>query len=133
MKLTFHRKRRIESTIDMTPMLDTLLQVHIAFMFLMSFAASTVRLDLPHAKSSQKADVRIVVSLNAENKMYLNDDLIDGDRLAGHLAPLFDKSDKREVVLRADQALSYKHVLLTIHTIKQAGATQIHLAHDEER
>lgn len=133
MKLTFHRKRKIESTIDMTPMLDTLLQVHIAFMFLMSFAASTVRLDLPQAKASDKADVRIVVSLSADNKLYLNDDLIEREHLAGHLAPLFAKSDKREVLLRADEALSYKRVLVAIHTIKQAGATQIHLAHDDER
>lgn len=132
--MKFHRKRKIESTIDMTPMLDTLLQVHIAFMFLMSFAASTVKLELPRAAAgAAKINQPIVVSINADNQMYLNEERIDPQDLPQRLPPLFDKTGKRDVLLRADHALSYKSILKAIRALGQAGATNVHLAHEDER
>jgi biopolymer transport protein ExbD len=133
--MKFHRKRKIESHIDMTPMLDTLLQVHIAFMFLMSFAASSaVKLNLPRAEAGEPQPERpVVVSIDEDNLMYLNDDLIHVEGLRGALAPLFEKSGKREVVLRADQGLSYQKVLKGLRAVAAAGATQVLLAYEEER
>lgn len=132
--MKFYRKRKVESTIDMTPMLDTLLQVHIAFMFLMSFAASSVKLDLPRAAAGEnKAVLPVVVSLDASNQMHLNEERIAPEDLGHRLAPLFEKSGKREVLLRADQSLAYKHILKAIRTITHAGAAHVHLAYEDDR
>jgi biopolymer transport protein ExbD len=130
----FHRKRKIESTIDMTPMLDTLLQVHIAFMFLMSFAAtSSIKLELPRAEAGErKAEVAVIVSLDAESQMFLNDEPIAVEELRGALAPLFVESGKREVILRADQSLAYQNVLRGLRAVSAAGATHVHLAYEEQ-
>lgn len=132
--MKLYRKRKVESTIDMTPMLDTLLQVHIAFMFLMSFAVSSVKLNLPSAAASEEKPVTpVVISLNAEKQMFLNNDPISAAELSDRLTPLFAKSGKREVLLRADHILPYRDVLGAINALRRAGVAQVHLAYEDER
>jgi len=129
----FHRRRRIDANIDMTPMIDTLLQIFVAFLLSMTFLSSSVRLSLPQAAAEVREPGRpVVVSLDANNQMYLNDDKVNPDELASRLPPLLENAGKAEVVLRADQSLAYKHVLRALVAVRQAGATNVQLAYEEE-
>lgn len=130
--MEFHRRRRIDATIDMTPMIDTLLQIFVAFLLSMTFLTSSVRLTLPQATADPKEQSRpIVVSLDANHQMYLNDEKVMPDDLPALLPPLLEKAGKTEVVLRADESLAYKHVLHALLTVRRAGATDVHLSYDE--
>lgn len=132
--MDFQPRKKIDAHIDMTPMIDTLLQLFLIFLISTTFVASAVRLDLPKAAVNQKpVKDPITVTLDADNRMFLNKDPIAGDELQRKLERLLPKAAKPEVLLRADQSLPYKHVMAAIAQIKGAGADTVHLAYDEER
>jgi len=132
--MDFHRRRRIEAGIDMTPMIDTLLQIFVAFLLSMTFLTSSVHLTLPQAAASAKEPARRVeVSIDAENRMFLNNEKVSPADLPSRLPALLAKAGKPEVDLRADQSLAYKHVLKALLALRQAGAADVHLKYDEAR
>ena len=132
--MEFPRRRKIEAHIDMTPIIDTLLQLFLIFLISASFVASAVRLELPKASVNQKSPSEpIVVSLDADNQMFLNREPIAVSDLRGKLNELLPKAKKQEVLLRADQSLAYKHIMRAIAEIKQAGVENINLAYDEDK
>jgi biopolymer transport protein ExbD len=132
--MEFPRRRKIEAHIDMTPIIDTLLQLFLIFLISASFVASAVRLELPKASVNQKSSGEpIVVSLDADNQMFLNKEPIAADALRGKLAELLPRAKKQDVLLRADQGLAYKHVMRAIAEIKHAGVENIDLAYDEDK
>jgi biopolymer transport protein ExbD len=131
--MDFHRRRKIDATIDMTPMIDTLLQLFVVFLLCMTFAASAVRLDLPQASVRQQApDTPVVVSLDENNNLYVNQEAVAREQLPGRLHALFAEGERREVTLRAHRTLAYATILDTLVEIQQAGVANIALAYDHE-
>ncbi|HMB06034.1 MAG TPA: biopolymer transporter ExbD [Isosphaeraceae bacterium] len=130
--MEFHRRRKVDTGIDMTPMIDTLLQLFVVFMLNMSFLASAVRLDLPKASGRQPAPTRaIVVSIDATNRVLIDNKPVARDGLRERLIALLQEGRGREVVLRADRTLPYGDVLEALIAIRQAGVNQMHLAYEE--
>src|SRR3954468_24282373 len=122
--MEFHRRRKIDAGIDMTPMIDTLLQLFVTFLMSMTFAASAVRLELPRATAGPATPATpIVISLDAAGRLFFNEEPITPDGLRDRLIGALAQGREREVTLRADQALPYKNVLRTLVAITQAGAT----------
>jgi biopolymer transport protein ExbD len=129
--MDLYRRRRIDAQIDMTPMIDTLLQLFMIFLLSASFVASSVQLDLPQAAAEQQRPGKpALVSLAADKQLFLNDaplELIDlrprlKTELAGMPSPL--------VVFRADRTLAYQQVLLVLVEIQATGAAQILLEYE---
>jgi biopolymer transport protein ExbD len=126
-----YRRRRIDAHIDMTPMVDTLLQLFMIFLMSATFVASNVRLTLPKASVERRATREpVVVSLDASEKVYLNDHQIASDELPAKLAALWEQSPERAVLLRADRKLPYERVLAVIVDIQAGGAKNIVMASD---
>jgi biopolymer transport protein TolR len=91
--MEFQRRRKIEANIDMTPMIDTLLQLFMIFLLSASFVASAVRLNLPKASSNQTGPIQaVVVSLDAGNHLFVNNDPTNLQELPTRLTTLFRKS-----------------------------------------
>jgi biopolymer transport protein ExbD len=132
--MEFQRRRKIDAGIDMTPMIDTLLQLFVTFLMSMTFAASAVRLELPKAAAgSTTPAVPIVISVDAAHRFFCNNEPIAPGELRSRLIASLGTSKEREVVLRADGALPYKDVLKALVEINHAGATNVHLAYEAER
>jgi biopolymer transport protein TolR len=127
----FRRRRKADAVIDMTPMIDTLLQLFVVFLLSMSFITSAVRLDLPQASLQQPApETPVVVTVDAGNNLFLNNDAVARDELPQRLATALATSQRREVLLRADRTLVYDKVLETIVGIQKGGAGNILLSYD---
>jgi biopolymer transport protein ExbD len=128
--MDFRYRRKIDPNIDMTPMIDTLLQLFVVFLLSMSFMSSAVRLELPQASLNQPApDAPIVVTLDADGKIHVNDEVIGRAELRGRLRMLLQKAKNRDVLLRADKSLVYDKIIPALVEMQQAGATQVHLAY----
>ncbi len=126
------RRRRIDATIDMTPMIDTLLQLFVVFLLSMSFVASAVRLDLPQASLQPKqADAPVAVSIDAAGNWFVNNEAVARDQLRFRLEAHFAQGNKREVLLRADRTLLYEKILEVMGEIQRSGASNIMLAYDQ--
>lgn len=130
--MQFRRRRKVDANIDMTPMIDTLLQLFVAFLLSMSFVASAVRLDLPKASASSTATADgIVVVLNAAQQLFVNDESVEAEALPARLQAMLVKSPGRKIVLRADRTLPYEKILQTLIGVQQAGVGQVQLAYDD--
>ena len=131
------RRRRIEAHIDMTPMIDTLLQLFLVFMVGATLASSTIDLDLPRAKKEASAprdlSRTVVVSLDAGNRVYLDKRPIPHTRLEREVRLLLQNSPELMVLLQADKKLVYEQVIQVIAEIQKTGVTRILLAYTPER
>lgn len=129
--MDIYRRRRINAQIDMTPMIDTLLQLFMIFLLSASFVASSVRLDLPQAAAEQHNPAKpAVVSINAENELFLNNAPVARADLRERLKVTLAKTQNRLVVLRADRTLAYQQVLLVLVEIQTTGVAQILLEYE---
>jgi biopolymer transport protein ExbD len=130
----FHRRRKIDAGIDMTPMIDTLLQLFLVFLLTATFAASAIPLNLPKASADQQAPSEaVIVSLDASNQVFINDEPVVQGELRGRLLTSLQKGKERKVILRGDRTLPYEKVLEALVVIQQARVPQVHLAFEEVR
>ncbi len=127
------RRRRIEAHIDMTPMIDTLLQLFLIFMVGTTLATSTIDIDLPRAKKNGAAsgDVPrvVVVSVDAGNRIYLENRPIPRNRLQADLRLMLQSSKELTVLLRADKKLVYEQFIQIMAEIRNTGATRVLLSY----
>lgn len=132
------RRRRIEAHIDMTPMIDTLLQLFLIFMVGATLASSSIDLELPRAKqatASPREQPRVViVAVDAANRIYLDNRLISRDRLCADVLLLQQSAGELTVHLQADRRLRYEQVIQVMVEIRKAGVTRVSLAyrHDDK-
>jgi len=127
------RRRRIEAHIDMTPMIDTLLQLFLIFMVGATLASSTIDIDLPRAKKKDAAPSGVsrlvVVSMDAGNRIYLDKRLIPRNKLQANLQLLLQNSKELTVLLQADKNLIYEQIIQVMAEIQQSGVTKLLLAY----
>ena len=127
------RRRRIEAHIDMTPMIDTLLQLFLIFMVGATLASSTIDIDLPRAKKAAAAprDVSkvVVVSMDTGNRIYLDRRLIPRTKLQANLQQLLQDSKELTVLLQADKNLIYEQIIQVMAEIQQSGVTKLLMAY----
>lgn len=127
------RRRKIEAHIDMTPMVDTLLQLFLIFMVGASLASPTIDIDLPRAKKDVTSPTEVsrvvVVSIDATNRIYLDKSLIPRNRLQSDLRNLVRNSKELTVLLRADKKLVYEQIIQVMAEIQATGATKVQLAY----
>ena len=73
------RRRRIEAHIDMTPMIDTLLQLFLIFMVGATMASSSIDINLPRAKKTEAGPgvPTRVVTVSSEMHAMANIDIRD--------------------------------------------------------
>lgn len=130
------RRRRIEAHIDMTPMIDTLLQLFLIFMVGATLASSSIDLDLPRAKkgSASSRDVPrvVVISVDAGNRIYLDNQLIPRHRLRAGLERLDRDPGELTVHLLADRKLLYEQVIRVMVEIQKAGVGRVQLAYTDD-
>ena len=126
------RRRRIEAHIDMTPMIDTLLQLFLIFMLGATLASSSIDINLPQAKKDAvpSGDPRtVVVSMDAESQIYLNNRQIPRNSLQYELRRMLGNTKELTVHLRADKTLVYEQIIQVMVEIQQTGATRVLLAY----
>lgn len=126
-------RRDVDARIDMTPMIDTLLQLFVVFMLNMSFVIAAIPLKLPNAAAEptrNQADV--VISLTPDG-IFLGSDRVSLNELPARLRSRLNSPDPGGVVLRADRALAYQKVLEVLAVIRDAGVDRVNLAFEEAR
>jgi len=114
-------------------MIDTLLQLFLIFMLGATLASSSIDIDLPRAKkdTATPTDVSrvVVVSIDADNRIFLDKRLIPRNRLQADLRLLLQNSKELTVLLRADKKLVYEQIIQVMVEIQNTGATKVLLAY----
>ena len=117
------------SEINVTPMVDVMLVLLVVFMITAPLLTVGVPVDLPKTKSSVIVgeDEPLVVTLNAEGKLFLQDTEVALDKLVARLTAITENRKETRVFVRGDRKISYGKVMEVMGLINLAGFDRVAL------
>jgi biopolymer transport protein TolR len=115
--------------INVTPMVDVMLVLLIIFMVTAPLLTSGVPVDLPKvsAKPVNSDSEPLTVSVNAEGKIFLQDQAVELPELVTKLQAIAQNNQDRRIFVRGDKALAYGRIMEVMGTIIQGGFTKVAL------
>jgi len=130
--------KKVNSNINVTPMVDVMLVLLIIFMVITPMLNNKVNVTLPTATAAiimdnaNKEDA-VTVAVTRDGKTYLGGDQVNIDDLGSKIsAKLENKSEsEKEVYLRADVRANYGKVMDAVDQIRAAGVSQLGLLTDK--
>ncbi len=115
--------------INVTPLVDVMLVLLIIFMVTAPLMTSGVPVDLPKANAQpiNNDSEPLTVSLNAEGKIFLQDQEVSSDDLVTKLRAIAQNKPDRRIFVRGDKDLAYGKIMQVMGTITQGGFTKVAL------
>ena len=123
------KKSGFGSTVDLTPIVDTVFNLLIFFALSLNFAATSggINVKLPKAQTVEPVKVeQLTVNLTKDGKLYLNDKLITLDKLNDTLR----QNQKKDslIVIRADSSVEHGRVVEVMDIARTNGFSRLAIA-----
>ncbi len=124
--------KKVNSNINVTPMVDVMLVLLIIFMVVTPMLNNKVNVDLPTAQAAivmenaNKEDA-VVVAVTRDGKTFLGSNQINDDDLGSKISAMLENKTNKEVFMRADQRANYGKVMDAVDGIRSAGVNQLGL------
>ncbi|MFC4272949.1 protein TolR [Sneathiella chungangensis] len=122
------RRRHTQmSEINVTPFVDVMLVLLIVFMVTAPLLTVGVPLDLPTTKATtvQGNDEPLVISVDAEGRIYLEDVVIEIENLVPKLRAVTGAKQDQRIFVRGDTNVNYGRVLAVMGEIHNAGFRRV--------
>jgi biopolymer transport protein ExbD len=115
------------SEINVTPLVDVMLVLLVVFIVTAPLLTNSIPINLPKTEAVAPADQKdpLVVSIDAEGKVFINKDEIQPDLLQGQLEQAKAKDAEIRVQLQADDGVDYGSVAKAMASIERAGITKL--------
>lgn len=132
--MNFRSRLKPESMgFQMTPMIDVVFLLLCFFVTSQIFAQWEAEIDitLPTAQTSeapQRLPGEIIINIRADGEVVVNSRVLDGDALGAMLARLAELFPGQPVLIRADKAVAYEHVIAVLDRCRQADIWNISFA-----
>ena len=113
--------------INVTPMVDVMLVLLVIFIITAPLFTHAIKLDLPSA-ASQPAPEKpetITLAINAEGKLFWNNDPVAMDQLGTRFATESQKKPLPELQLRADKSTRYEVIAQVMAAAQTHGMTKL--------
>ena len=122
-------KRRYISEINVTPLVDVMLVLLIIFMVTAPMMTRGLDVNLPAttAKALPQKKQSVIITLNAESKLFLDKTEVDPAFLEQKLAELVHDGRAAQVLLRADESVRYGEIAVVMTAMRQAGVKDVGL------
>ena len=108
--------------INILPMIDIIFVI-LSFFIVSSLylvKLETIPVNLPNAETSnQEKDSLIVVTLNLDNRVFIDDKFIDISILENKIRSMLRVSNNKKVVLRADKGIKYGKVIIILDILRK--------------
>ena len=124
--------KKVNSNINVTPMVDVMLVLLIIFMVITPMLNNKVNVDLPKAaaavvmEDANKEDA-VVVAVTRDGRTFLGGVVVQIDDLGAKISAKLENKTSKEVFMRADSRAGYGKVMDTIDGIRAAGVSQLGL------
>lgn len=117
------------SEINVTPFVDVMLVLLIVFMVTAPLLTVGVPLDLPEteAASLNDSDEPLVVSINGQERIFIQETEIPADALVPRLQAITANNLDLRVFVRADAGITYGTVMQVMGRISAAGFSRVAL------
>ncbi len=122
-------RAHLMSEINVTPMVDVMLVLLIVFMVAAPMLTIGVPVDLPDATARPLPDDNkpIEITVDQNGAIFIGDTPIRQAELVARLAAMTQGRADARIYVRADQSLSYGHVMAIIGAINGAGFRRVAL------
>jgi biopolymer transport protein ExbD len=113
------------SDINVTSLVDVTMVLLIIFMLTAPFIQAGIKVKLPKAKSTViKETDAVVITVAQDRKVYINNELVEREKLDDALTTLKVAGEER-VFVRADEDVAYGAVMEVIGEVKAAGINDV--------
>lgn len=119
------------SEINITPLVDVILVLLIIFMVTAPLLSQGLDVNLPVAESPALARTEqdVILTISREGGMFLQNDTTPytWDNLEKKLFVVFERREKKEIFIKADEGVNYGTVVKAVSLIKKAGIERVGL------
>ncbi|GAB4186125.1 MAG: protein TolR [Thalassobaculales bacterium] len=117
------------SEINVTPFVDVMLVLLIVFMVTAPLMTVGVPVDLPKTEAASLNDQTepLVVSVNAEGRVFIQESEVATDDLVARLNAITQAKQDQRIFVRGDRALAYGKVMEVMGLISAAGYAKVAL------
>ena len=121
--MRFRRRLQPNARPDLVPMIDVVFQLVVFFMVSSTFVVTPgLNLDLPAATASEPvAMTNVVVSVVAEDEVYLNRDRFTIEQFNTEVARLVETEQLATVVIEGDSGARYELMIRVLDILRQNG------------
>lgn len=123
-----YRKGRF-TEINVTPMVDVMLVLLIIFMVTAPMLTAGVQVDLPKTQAAplQGQDEPLVVSIQADGKVFLQKTPVTVEELGAKLQAIAGEKTDTRIFVRGDRQVDYGQVMHVVGSINAAGFNKVAL------
>ena len=123
---------KVNSNINVTPMVDVMLVLLIIFMVITPMLSKGVPIDLvktrnPIAMQAADRSDAVLISVTRDGKTYLGRDQIDPATLPQKVKDMLSNRTDKECFLKADTRAKYQVILDVVQNLQAAGVDQLGL------
>jgi biopolymer transport protein TolR len=123
------------SDINVTPMVDVMLVLLVIFMVAAPLLTVGVPVDLPQTKAPAINEQKepLVITVNAEGKLFLQNSEIADDQLVPRLQAITRNNPDADIYVRGDRAINYGRVMEVMGMVSAAGFNKVSLVTEQAR
>jgi biopolymer transport protein TolR len=127
------RRRAPMSQINVTPFVDVMLVLLVVFMITAPLLTVGVPVDLPKTAASRMVgqDEPLVITVQADGKVYIQDTEIELARLIPRLSAITENKKDTRIFVRGDKAVPYGRVMQVMSSISTAGFPKVALVAED--
>ncbi len=129
---------KVNSNINVTPMVDVMLVLLIIFMVITPLLQKTIPVDLAQANNptpmaDADRDDATVVAVTREGKIFLDMEQVAPEVLTQKVKDRLTNSKLKTVFVKSDARAKYKSVVDVVDNVRAAGVDQLGLLTDQKR
>ena len=131
----FNGRYRPMAEINVTPLVDVMLVLLVVFMVAAPLLTVGVPVDLPQTNAAPINEPKepLVITVNAEGKVFLQDSQLDTDALVPRLQAITGNNPDAVLYVRGDRKVDYGRVLEVMSLVSAAGFTKVSLIADSPK
>ncbi len=117
------------SEMNITPLVDVMLVLLVVFIVTAPMLTNAIPVQLPKTAAVAPAERTdpLVISIDAQQQLFINKDPFPRDRLAAHLQQAKANNANLVVQVQADKEANYGEVAALLADVEQAGITRLSL------
>jgi biopolymer transport protein ExbD len=122
------------SEINITPLVDVMLVLLVAFVITIPVLSNAIHINLPKTVSTTPPDEQksVTVTVDNESQVYLDNELVPLEKLSGNLVALKSGNVNLSLHLRADERVPYGPVAKVMAAIEHAGISRVSVLTDQQ-